>query len=321
MSAHILIYFLGFVLIWFGASLVVSNVEKLSRSLKMSSFAISFLVLGFFTSVSELSVGLNAISQQDPEIYVGNLIGASIVLFMLVIPLLAILGNKIHIQKGFTGISLPLSLIVIGSPVIFAMDGVIERRDGIICMILYLVLAMFIQTKQGVVEKLSKIVQMKKSILGKELLYILLGIGVIFTASKIVVNQTEYLAQIIGVSPFLISLLVIAVGTNVPEIAVAFRSVLGHNNQVAFGDYVGSASFNTFLFGFFSFLTGVEVRLTNSYLVSLIFLLIGLTLFYIFAKTKNTVSRREGLFIFLVYILFLLSEYYLHANQLKIHLF
>ena len=321
MPVQLILYVFGFILIWFGAGLVVRNVEKLSHALKMSSFAISFLVLGFFTSISELSVGLNAVIQQDPEIYVGNLIGASIVLFMLIIPLLAIIGNKIHIQKGFTGLSLPLSLIVIGAPVIFAMDGVIERRDGVICMLLYLVLVLFVQTKQGVVEKLSQIVKMKKSILGKELFYILVGVGVIFFASTIVVDQTEYLAQLLGVSPFLISLLIVAIGTNVPEIAVAFRSIFSHNNQVAFGDYVGSASFNTFLFGFLSFLIGTEVRLTNSYLVSLIFLLVGLMLFYIFAKTKNTISRKEGVFILLVYLLFLLSEYYLHVNQLKIRLF
>jgi len=93
-STHALIYFLSFLGIWIGSGLVIKSVEKLSRVIRASSFAISFFLLGFFTSISELSVGVSAIIQHDPEIYVGNLLGASIVLFILVIPLLAIGGHQ-----------------------------------------------------------------------------------------------------------------------------------------------------------------------------------------------------------------------------------
>lgn len=300
--------------------MIVKNVERIAISLRISSFAISFLILGFFTSVSELSVGLSAVVKNDPEIYVGNLIGASIVLFMLVIPLLAIVGKNIHIQKGFAGYSLPLSLLVIGSPVIFAMDGIIERRDGIICMLLYILLAGVIQTKQGVIERLKNMAHFKKLDFGKKIAVILTGVVIIFLASRLIVDQTEYFAQLLGVTPFLISLLVIAVGTNMPEIALAFKSIMTGNRQVAFGDYVGSAAFNTFIFGFLSTLTGAEVYLTNSYLVSLVFLLIGLTLFFVFARSKSTISRTEGLIILLVYLGFLFSEYYLHINEIQLSL-
>ena len=80
MASHALIYLLSFVGIWVGSGLAIRSVERISQSLKVSSFAVSFLVLGLFTSISELSVGINSIMENDPEIYVGNLIGASIVL-------------------------------------------------------------------------------------------------------------------------------------------------------------------------------------------------------------------------------------------------
>ena len=48
MVTHALIYALSFVGIWIGSGLAIKSVERLSQSLKLSSFAVSFLVLGFF---------------------------------------------------------------------------------------------------------------------------------------------------------------------------------------------------------------------------------------------------------------------------------
>ena len=84
------------------------------------------------------------------------------------------------------------------------------------------------------------------------------------------------------------------------------------NYQVAFGNYVGSAVFNTFLLGILTLIHGRPVFLSNSYTISLLFLIVGLLLFYRFARTKNTLSRQEGLILLAVYLIFILTEIYLH---------
>lgn len=253
MISHILIYILSFVGIWIGSGLAIKSVERLSRTLKMSSFAISFIVLGLFTSISELSVGVNSILENDPEIFVGNLIGASIVIFMLIVPLLAIFGNSIRISPELKGFNLPAALVVISLPVILAMDGRIGRTDSLIAISLFSLLLISIQRKRGLIEKFKNIVQGSKIKVSKELLRIVFGLVIIFVASRFVVEQTLYFSNFFGVSPFLISLLLIAVGTNVPELSLVVRSAFMRNHQVAFGDYVGSAAFNTFLLGTLTF--------------------------------------------------------------------
>ena len=104
------VYVLSFVAIWFGAGLIISSVEELSKKLNISSFAVSFFVLGILTSIPEASVGINSIIDRDPEIFVGNLIGASLVLFLLVIPILAVAGNGIRLAHQLDGKSLLVSL-------------------------------------------------------------------------------------------------------------------------------------------------------------------------------------------------------------------
>lgn len=312
MITHLIIYCLAFIGIWIGSGLAIKSVERLSRSLKVSSFIVSFVILGLFTSVSEFSVGINSILENDPEIFVGNLIGASIVIFMLIIPLLAVIGKSIRITDEFRGFNLPASLVVIATPVILAMDGRIGRRDSIIAMALYGFLLISVQAKKGIVEKLKSLNQKSGTKASRELVRILFGVVTIFIASRFVVDQTLYFSQILGVSPFLISLLLIAIGTNVPELSLVVRSVFMRNHQVAFGDYVGSAAFNTFLLGLLTVINGKPVLLTNSYLVSLLFLVIGLAIFYYFSRTKNSISRTEGLFLLLIYLIFLGTELVIH---------
>lgn len=315
MISHILIYILSFVGIWIGSGLAIKSVERLSRTLKMSSFAISFIVLGLFTSISELSVGVNSILENDPEIFVGNLIGASIVIFMLIVPLLAIFGNSIRISPELKGFNLPAALVVISLPVILAMDGRIGRTDSLIAISLFSLLLISIQRKRGLIEKFKNIVQGSKIKVSKELLRIVFGLVIIFVASRFVVEQTLYFSNFFGVSPFLISLLLIAVGTNVPELSLVVRSAFMRNHQVAFGDYVGSAAFNTFLLGTLTFFYGKPILLTNSYLVSLLFLVAGLAVFYYFARSKNTISRLEGLLLLLLYFAFIFTEIYIHRGN------
>lgn len=314
MYSHLVLYLLAFVGIWVGSGLAIRAVERISRTLKMSSFAVSFLVLGFFTSVGEFSVGINSIINNDPEIFVGNLIGASIVIFMLIVPLLAFTGRRINISLEFRGFNLPASLVVISLPVLLAMDGIISRMDSYISLVMFGILVLIIQSKKGFIETVKSINQRAGIKVGKELLKIIFGVATVFIASKFVVDQTLYFSQIFKVSPFLISMLVISLGTNIPELSLVVRAAFMRNNQVAFGDYVGSAAFNTFLLGSLSLINGKAVLLSNSYLISLLFLIVGLGMFYFFARTKNSISRGEGLVLLTLYVGFIGTEWLIHRG-------
>src|SRR4030042_5741949 len=95
--AIVISYFLSFFVIWYGAGLIISAVDKISKKSNISKFAVSFFILGLLTSTPELAVGINSIADHDPEIFVGNLLGGIIVIFLLIVPILAIMGNGIKL--------------------------------------------------------------------------------------------------------------------------------------------------------------------------------------------------------------------------------
>ena len=312
MFVNFVISILAFAGIWVGSGFTIKSVERLSKTLKMSSFIVSFIVLGVFTSIGELSVGINSIIIDDPEIYVGNLIGASMVIFLFIIPILAITGRSIRIAPEFRGFNLPATLVVIALPVLLSLDGRLGRNDSLIVFILFAIMLFSLHGKRGLVEhhiRISNDAGIKAS---KDLIRIIFGVAIIFIGSRFVVEQTIYFSNFFNISPFLISLLVISIGTNIPEISLVIRSIFMRNKQVAFGNYMGSASFNTFLLGGLTFVYGKPVLLQNSYVVSLLFLIVGLILFYLFAKTKHEISRAEGFVLLILYVLFIMAEIVMH---------
>lgn len=303
MLQQIVLYILGFFGIWIGAWLIINSVEKFSHRLKLSSFSVSFLILGLLTSVGEISIGISSLLKNDPEIFVGILIGASIVLFLLVIPLLAITGKPVKINPELQSKNLIVSLFVIGLPALLLLDGKIDKLDGILCVGMFLISAIMIEAKKGLLQKPASILHHNPKI-GKEIFKIIIGIVLVFLSSNSIVNQTLYFSQILGISPFLISLMLVSIGTNLPELSLVVRSIFFKDNEIAFGDYVGSAEYNTLIFGALTLAYGKTIILTNIYIVGIAFLLLGLLGFYHFAKTKYTLSRKEGFILLSLYILF-----------------
>lgn len=263
--------------------------------------------------MGELSVGLSAIGEDNPEIFVGNLLGASLVLCVLVAPLLAITKSKVVIPQDFRGWKLLVGLALIGLPVFLVLDGSLSQLDGASAAGAFLVfMAVVSSLKSKTVEAKKELLPVFNWLFIRELLTMAGGIGLTLFASRFVVDQTLYFSLLLGFSPFLISLLVISLGTNLPELSLVVRAFLGKSSQVAFGDFIGSAVFNTFLMGILTLLYGKPIFLTNSYGVSLGFLVLGLVMFLIFARSKDTLSRLEGWMLFSLYILFLVVEIAIH---------
>ena len=306
---NVLIFIFSFVFVWLGAGLIISAVDKFSRRLKLSSFAFSFFVLGLLTSIPEISVGINSLAEDRAEIFVGNFLGGTVVLFLLVIPLLAIFGKGIHLTDHLQGKSLLVTLAVIATPFLIVIDKKVTNPEAILLIFLYLVTLYLVQSKRGFIEKAEDVVDGLHHIgIFKEISKLLVGVVIVFLSSHFIVEKTIYFSEFFRISPFLISLTFLSIGTNVPELSLAIKSVFSGKKQVAFGDYVGSASANTLLLGIFSFIHNGEVLTENRFLMTFLFVIVGLALFYIFVQSKNLLSRKEGFVLLFIYGLFLLFE-------------
>lgn len=305
---NLLIYLASFGLIWFGAGLIISAVDKYSKRVKLSPFAFSFLVLGLLTSIPEFSVGLGATLERKPDIFVGNLLGGVVVIFLLVIPLLAVLNNGVKLTHQFGGRNLVIALAVIAAPALFVSDARVSNLEGIVLILLYLFLIILVERRKGVIENFEDVVDNLKpnTTLLTDIAKLVGGIIVVFFASNLILDKTMYFSDFFNISPFVISLIFLSIGTNLPEISLAVKGAILGKKDIVFGDYVGSAAANTLLFGVFTLLHNGEVLTKDGYFLTSLFIALGLGLFYFFSKSKQGITRVEGVVLILFYLFFVL---------------
>ncbi|MBP6882443.1 MAG: sodium:calcium antiporter [Candidatus Levybacteria bacterium] len=305
---NLLLFIVAFVSIWLGSGLIVSSVSNFSSKLKLSPFAFSFVFLGLLTSLPEFSVGLQAVASHDAEIFVGNLLGGIIVLFLVIIPLLAIFGNGISLKNDLDSKTTFFTLAVILTPSLFTLDKKVTNLEGGILILLYGILLFVIERKNGIFNRENSKILNISAYSHKDLLKLIVGICVIFISSSIIVDKTVFFADMFNISAFYIGLLVIALGTDLPEMSLAIRSVISGKKDIAMGDYIGAAAASTLMFGIFTLLHNGEVLTSSAFLTTFIFILTALTLFFIFVKSKNFITRKQGILMFAVYIIFIFVE-------------
>ncbi len=277
--------------------------------MKLSSFAVSFFVLGLFTSIPEFALGLTAINNNDPEIFAGNLLGGIVVMFLFVIPLLAVFGKGIKLSHDFDKKRMLTALSVIILPSMFMLDQTITQFEAFILIGAYIAGLIIIQSKKGIFSDASADALANKSYSFIDLLKVIGGIAIVFLSSHMIVEKTLYFSEIFNVAPFYIGLLVLSIGTNLPELSIALRSVLHGKKDVAFGDYLGSAAVNALLMGILTLLYRKPVSAVNHFHIVFLFTGIGLTLFYFFARSERKITRGEGIILLLMYFLFLVFEF------------
>lgn len=309
-----IIYITCFFLVWIGAGLVVSPISDLSKSWRLPRFIISFFLLGILTSLPEITISTIAILNDDPVIVAGNLLGGVIVIFLGVIPLLGLVGNGVKMPTQLDKKQLISTLLVVVAPAFLTADQKIGQYEAVFLILLYLSLFVMFSFKQSFFEKIkSAVVRRKKNSLGY-LFKILLGIAILIGASNQIVNSTLFFADIFSISPFFVSLVVVALGTNIPEISIVFRSVISGKKDIALADYLGSASANTLLLGIFTLMHGETIQLPNHFFQRFSFLAVGLILFFFFARSRNTLSRKESAVLFALYLGFIVFEMLLIAR-------
>lgn len=305
MFLKIILYVLSFIVLWYASDLIISSVDKMSKSIKMSRFALSFFILGMLTSMPEIGVGITSIIENDPQIFVGNLLGGVVVIFLFIIPILAIFGNGINLTNRMDPGALFMSLIICVAPSFLVADRRVGIFEAILMILLYLITFYIVQRKQNLVESFESAVKKNGKHNLVSFLRILIGLVLIFFVSDFIVERTMEFSEVLKISPFVISVVVLSIGTNLPELFIAVRSLKSNNKDIAFGDYIGSATANTLIFGVMVMINGGAIIIPNHFIQRFIFIFIGLILFYFFARSKNRLSRKEAVILLLLYLCFI----------------
>ncbi|MED5515865.1 MAG: calcium/sodium antiporter [SAR324 cluster bacterium] len=127
-------------------------------------------------------------------------------------------------------------------------------------------------------------------------IYILGGLVLLFFGADWLVKGATSLALNLGLSPLIVGLTVVALGTSVPEALVSVRSAIDHQGGIAIGNVVGSNILNiALILGLSALFTPLKV---DSHLVKADVPLLAGATFMLFVLLEDFhISRMEGGFL------------------------
>lgn len=291
--------------LWLASRVLVDSIDHYAKRNHRARFVVAFFVLGLVTSISEFSVAVNALSQHVPEVSAGNLLGASFVIFFLIVPLLAIGNRGITLSRHLTVHCAFVAFVAILIPTMLAIDGAVSVLDGALALLAYVSVIVCVYRANGHHANKASGAHIAEQL--ADLIKVLVAAFFIFIAGRFLVQETVYFAEALSMPASLIGLLVLSIGTNVPELTIAIRSILSHRAEIAFGDYLGSSLTNTLIFGFLP-LIGGSYSVSGAGVPFAILFAVGTVFLFIATETKRTISRTEGIALVAFYAAFLILQ-------------
>lgn len=296
---------LGIAGLGISAHFIVRGVKNIAEYFKISELFIGLTIISLGTSLPEISVNIvsavNKLHGIDASgIAVGNIIGSAINQFTIILGILAFLHYIVVSERSVKrdGIALLSAIIVV---FLMGLDLEISRLDGIILIILYI---LYVFNLKGELDGIKTSGRRPKKDLIWDIMALLGGLLLISFSSKIVVDNSILIAQMLHIRETIIGLLVLGLGTGLPELTIALFAIYKKSYRLAVGNLIGSNICDLLIsLGIGSSISGFNVDPELIYFdIPFLFLLsIAVLLFF---KSGHKLKRKEGLALILIYFLY-----------------
>jgi len=239
----------GLALLVWGSDRFVFGASATARNLGVSPLIIGLTIVGAGTSAPEALVSATAAFNGNPGLSIGNALGSNIANVGLVLGVTAMVRGVL-VRSPIFRLEFPVMFLVMGLAWLLLSDGLLERRDGVIlalAFLLLLALMMVIAIRARRSDPLRREFAREIPVhvgTPRALLWFAVGLAALLLGAQVIVWGAVDIARGFGVSDLLIGLTVVAVGTSLPELAASITSVLRNEPDIAVGNVIGSNMFN-----------------------------------------------------------------------------
>lgn len=286
------------------ADLIESSFVGISKKLGVNTFLTGFIILSMTSSLPETFVAINAASSGFSGLSVGNIVGATIILLTLIIGISAIKNKAIPFKGIYSTREVLFSLAIIYAQILTLIDGKMDWIEGVILLSLYTGFVIYIIAKS----KAWEITNHNNKRLSTMLIKAVLGIVGLILSANLTVTTAINLAEVLNTPPLIIGLLILGLGTNLPEIVILLRSKSGEMSKLAAGNFIGSATFNSAVLGLLILMRPTTLVNFTSLIPALILLSITIFMFSLMVINDRSITKKEGFILLFIYAVYIISE-------------
>lgn len=319
MFLNIILIIIGFVLLIKGADFLVDGASEIAKKFHIPEIVIGLTIVAIGTSMPELVVSVTSALEGHSDLAIGNVVGSNIANMFLILGVCSII-KPLLFKKETRLFEIPFTIFSTILLFFLCINGtnaemnVVTKEEGLILLVfcvLFIIYNLIMAKKGEQFDKEDQLIEIRtgedKEVPVWEALFgIVIGIIGLKLGGDLVVDNSVEIAKMLGITEKLISLTIVAFSTSLPELITSIAATKKGETDMAIGNILGSQIFNIVLIiGLSAFLA--PIAYSKSYDSNIILLILGsimLGLFPFIGK-KNEMTRSNGIFFVLTYIIYL----------------
>ncbi len=289
-----------------GATMATKYAARLAESFRLSKYVVGLIIIAVISILPEAFVSINSALQGMSSFGLGVLFGSNVsdlTFIFVIIILFSKRGIKIERKILKNRWVYPLILLL---PLILGINGYYSRMEGLAlllagCIFYYLAL------KDSVNEAASSVPDGKGGV--KNSLMLLLSMAILLVGSSFAVSSASDLAAGMGINAVLIGMLVVGLGTTMPELFFSLKSVKKRDDSLAVGDILGTVLADaTIVVGILALIKPFYFPQKMIYVTG-VFMVIAAFLLFCFMRSGRKITKKEGALLFVYWLIFVFVEF------------
>ncbi len=292
------------VLIW-GADLIIHQSERIALKFNIPEFIIGATLIALGTSLPEMATSIAASLNHKPDIAIANVIGSNILNITLVLAAVFLISTNINPSRDFFAKDSTWALVPVLVFILMILDGVISRFDASLLLLLmgaYLVF--LLQDAKNLPEEDFEDLEMGTFSWTKIIPILLGGFVLVIIGAHFTVESASEIAKSFGISEWIIGIILVALGTSLPELVVSISAAVKGKVDMAIGNIIGSNMANTTVVLGAAALTNPMSINAPAYIFDIATMIIA-TLILVFITANKLYTKSAGISLIIILGLFL----------------
>jgi len=301
---------ISFILLILSLALVIKSADfaihystRLAESFNLSKYVVGFLIVAVISILPETFISVTSALEGIPSFGLGTLFGSNVADLTLVFAIVVLFaGRSLKIESKIIK-NRYLHIGIMSIPLILGLNGYYSRWEGLFLIIIGLAFYFYILKNDG-----YDIDAPREKFKITDLLFLLASMGLLLLGSHLTVQFGVNFANGLHISPILIGMFIVGLGTTLPELLFSIRAAKRKHDGLALGDILGTVIADaTIVVGIVALISPFAFNPRIVYITGM-FMLFGTILLFHFIKTGKVLTKKEALLLILFYLLFVSAE-------------
>lgn len=288
-----------------GSTMATNYAGRLAESFRFSKYTVGFIIVAVISILPETFIAINAAIKGIPSFGLGMLFGSNIADLTLIFAILVFYaGRSLKVESKIlkNHVIYPFILLF---PLILGLDGYFSRIEGV-ALILAGAIFYYLALRDGTDGTVPVVTSNGRY---KSVAMLLVSMAVLLVGAHFTVTSATSVANSLGVSPILVGMLIVGLGTTMPELFFSLRSIKKRDDSLAIGDLLGTVLADaTIVVGILALVNPFAFPQKIVYITGVFMVLASFMLFR-FMRSGRALTRREATMLFAFWVVFVVVEF------------